>query len=140
MAYILFCLGLILLIYGYRKNLSEKKDFEFVYKDASANDDYKLVNHTIQEEDIKSDIIKLQKEIDDLKNLMGHTMRLAHGIEGRENDPKNNKNNVEKRNISYKELSQKLKDSDKNRTLEELSKEMEIGKGELLFLKNLLEK
>lgn len=112
--------GLILFALGYKKEREDKNDFSKVYKQVSENEEMKLVNHTISEEELKQKMDLLEKEINDLKKSL---------VKPRVNQGK-----------QYRQVTEKLKELDDSKSIEELSKEMEIGKGELLLLKNLSEK
>ncbi len=129
--YFLFTVGLVLFLYGLRKSRLEKKTFSVLYDEASEKEDIKLVNHSINEETLKKDIDHLYREIEKIKEDIAK----AKIIPEEDNDAAEHDGN-EQIIISYKELSERLKNAD-DLSLEKLSREMNIGKGELLLLKNL---
>ncbi len=136
MIYFLFVLGLVLFLYGLNKTRLENEDFDMFYHDASQKEEIKLVNHTLNEEALKKDIDSLYLEIEKLKQeRITNTVLLS-----KDNPEKTAKKEIEKMPISYEGLSEKLKNYDESVSLEELAKEMNISKGELLLLKNLLKK
>lgn len=135
MFYIVFILGASLFIYGYIKNKKEKNDFETYYQQASDNKkEYKLVNHTLEEEAMKDEINDLQKEIEKLKSSTQAKRAADYDIRKNKTEEKHNEP------ISYKELIQKLQGLENEQAIDKLSKEMEIGKGELQLLINLFQK
>lgn len=119
MFYVLFVIGAIIYTYGYIKNKKANNDFRMYYQQASDNDKvFKLVNYTLEEEKLKEEINDLQKEVERLRSLL----------------------KTKRQPISFQELIQRLQGPDAEQTIEELSKEMEIGKGELQLLKNLFQR
>lgn len=95
-----------------------------------------LVNHTIDEEKLKNDVENLQREMDELKKIVYKNVYRPKEKETSEKDDKNNTKNLNSDN----QLFQKFINSEEDTVLEQLSKEMGIGKGELLLLKKLSKK
>ncbi len=139
MFYVIFAIGAIIFTYGYMKNRKEKEAFKVYYQQASQKEnEINLVNHTLEEEKLKNEINGLEREVTRLKSIMNSRSTI-------DDDKKKTiikEKQVEKKKgpISYQELIQQFKNADEDQNIEELSKEMEIGKGELQLLKNLSQK
>ena len=133
--YFLFTVGLVLFLYGSIKIRLENEAFSVLYNEASEKEDIKLVNHSINEEVLKKDIENLYLEIEKIKQQIKKEERAIseNSTEAANNEEK------EEIIISNKDLSERLKNADDS-SLEKLSREMNIGKGELLLLKNLSKK
>lgn len=158
MAYLILIIGLILFIYGFKKSYgSDKNEFRNIYEQASDQSEIKLVNHTIREDELQQDVAFLKKEVEALKKCMMGRITQPSEAASPENDnnknlpKKENENISNEKNESYKNknegktlsdemLYQKLRESESDLSLEALSKEAKIGKGELLLLKKLSEK
>ncbi|NLK71641.1 MAG: hypothetical protein GX285_01320 [Clostridiales bacterium] len=135
MLYILLIIGIIIFIYGFYKSRQSGKDFEQFYSQASQQELH-LVNHTIDEENIKKDLENLQREMDVLKKFVYSNISVSNSKMASETDNKNKTKNM----ASDNELLQKFISSEDDTSLEQLSKETGIGKGELLLLKKLSRK
>lgn len=129
MLYIMLIMGIVLFAFGFKKEKESKKEFVRVYENVGGNEEIRLVNHTIADEELKNSIELLQQEIIELKkNIYKNSEKQAADEPGAVHGKQ------------YRQAAEKLKGLYDDKSIETLSKEMEIGKGELLLLKNLSEK
>lgn len=127
MIYALFILGLIIFIIGYKNYRSERKNFALLYNDALTNDEISVVNNTIDEIDMRRDFNDIKKKVNRLDEIINDASKRIDNIEETVFSNKN----------YFNQVFEQIKNSN---SLDELSKETGIGKGEQLLLKNLLQK
>lgn len=139
MFYFMLLMGAGVFIFGYLKNRKERTNFGAYYQQINDQEkELKLVNHTLEEENLKIEIDELQLEVQQLRGLLKtYTTREN---ENKSVSGQSLKQDTEKNDVSiYRDFIKKFQGAD-DETIDELSKELEIGKGELLLLKNLSRK
>lgn len=128
-------IGILILAFGIFRESRETQGFANAFDVASGEDELRLVNHTISEEEMKEEINRLITEINDIKKTISREDDRIENLEKKITRPKNEIKETTAE--TYKEVADMIDDTNRAKTIDELSKEMEMGKGELQLLKKL---
>lgn len=141
MVYVLLVIGIGLLILGVIRG-REKTDTEFsrILEEIEGTDELRLVNHTIGEQELSDRLNEALIELANVKAAAARSERRLETIETRI-AMQTKANELKKTSPEdYKDMSQKLDSLKKSKSIDQLSKEMEVGKGELQLLQKLQKK
>ncbi len=137
MIYIVLIVGIGLTVYGYIQMRGESAEFSSILGELEETEELRLVNHTINEEELSDGLGKVMLELNGLKSAIERESRRMDALETRITGQVK-ANDVKKTTAEdYKEVSEKLGALKRAKTIDQLSKEMEMGKGELQLLEKL---
>lgn len=146
MIYLLLVIGILCILYGWqpikkKRTLQEETFREIIVKEEKGNGDYIKLLSTNHE--LKAQLSIIEDKIEDVLTQIENLQGTIKGLKEEKENKKENMEQVSQEQLEkdYGEITRNIQEMTKqNKSVEKIATTLNMGKGEVLFIRRLLEK
>lgn len=146
MIYLLLVIGILCILYGWqpikkKRTLQEETFREIIVKEEKGNGDYIKLLSTNHE--LKAQLSIIEDKIEDVLTQIENLQGTIKGLKEEKENKKENMEQVSQEQLEkdYGKIARNIQEMTKqNKSVEKIATTLNMGKGEVLFIRRLLEK